>query len=696
MSHAPRGRRARLLAAALCAAAPLPAFAAETPVQVQEITVTGTREGELKSETPASITSVSGATIEAVKPAHPAEIMSRVPGAVIMQTNGEGHTTGLRQPIGTGAVYSYLEDGIPTRATGFFNHNALFEVNLPQAGGLEVIRGPGSALQGSDAIGGVFNVLTKAPSDKPETTITAEGGSYGWARLLASTSNSWGELGARGDLNLTHSDGWRQRTEYERRTGGLRVDDVMAGGATLKTIVSATDVDMQTGANARLNPTDYHDRPEVNYHSVAYRRVKALRASTAYEQEDGDTLWSLTPYVRANSMDLLASFNLASDPTISLTGHESLGMQARWRKDFAPWRTRLITGADLDYSPGYHQEDRLRMIKSGEYFTGYVKGARIYDYDVTFTQASPYVHAETSPIEALRLSAGLRADVMHYDYKNNLASGRFTDPVLGGNWYRPADTGRDYSHLSPSLGATYAFDPALNGFVRYKHSFRAPSESDLFRSGKNADSLHLSPVKVDNYETGLRGPDNGDFGWEVAYFTMLKRDDILTVKDANNNTDSVNNGKTRHYGFEAAVNWRFLPDWSVGASGSYARHRYVHWSTSQGTYDGNDIPSAPRAVASLQLGWAPQSETLAGLKLEGEWTHVGPYRMDDANVHTYGGHDLFNLRGSYALTDNLEVFARAMNVLDARWATNAQFSNGREEFAPGAPRTIFAGVTAKF
>ncbi|MBX9634186.1 MAG: TonB-dependent receptor [Magnetospirillum sp.] len=700
MIHAYRSRPARLLVAALCAAGTLtPALAqAETATQLQEVTVTGTREGELKAETPASISIIKGDTIDAVKPAHPSEIMSRVPGAVIMQTNGEGHTTGLRQPIGTAAVYSYLEDGIPTRATGFFNHNALFEVNLPQADGLEVTRGPGSALQGSDAIGGVFNVLTKPPSDKPEATMTLEGGSYGWARFLGSASESWGDVGARGDVNLTHSDGWRQRTEYDRRTGAVRVDSGLGGGAALKTIVSATDVDMQTGANARLTKTDYDNSPETNYHSIAYRRLKAFRASTAYEQEDQDSLFSLTPFVRANRMELLASFTLSSDPTISTTGHQSLGMMAKYRKDFAPWRTRIVTGMDLDYSPGTHEEDRLKVVKSGEYYTGYTNLGRIYDYDVTYMQASPYLHAETSPISPLRISAGLRADVMRYDYENHLSSGAFSTltPTGTKTYYRPGDTTRDYSHLSPSLGATYAFDPALNGFVRYKHSFRAPSESDLFRSGQNADSIHLRPVKVDNYEAGLRGPDTGPVTWELAYFTMLKRDDILTVKDSSGANMSSNNGKTRHYGVEGALGWQFLPEWKVGAVGSYARHRYASWVTSTANFSGMDIAAAPRVVTSMTLGWAPKSELLSGLKLEAEWSHLGPYEMDDANLHRYDGHDLFNLRGSYALTENLEVFGRVMNLLDAQWATIAAIGSSREEFAPGAPRTVFAGITARF
>ena len=84
-------------------------------------------------------------------------------------TNGEGHMTAIRQPLSTQPLYLYLEDGIPTRSTGFFNHNAMYEVNVPQSGGIEVFKGPGTALYGSDAVGGVINVLTRpAPLEPAE------------------------------------------------------------------------------------------------------------------------------------------------------------------------------------------------------------------------------------------------------------------------------------------------------------------------------------------------------------------------------------------------------------------------------------------------------------------------------------------------------------------------------------------------
>src|SRR5690606_38954100 len=109
----------------------------------------------------------------------PADLMAQVPGAWINVTGGEGHMTAIRHPQTTSPVYLYLEDGVPTRSTGFFNHNALYEVNIPAAERIEIVKGPATALYGSDAIGATINVGIRAPSAEPSFEASAEAGAHG-------------------------------------------------------------------------------------------------------------------------------------------------------------------------------------------------------------------------------------------------------------------------------------------------------------------------------------------------------------------------------------------------------------------------------------------------------------------------------------------------------------------------------------
>src|SRR5574343_1092116 len=321
-----------------------------------EVTVTATREGQLVNETPATIGVIKGQALRDVKPTHPSEIMGQVAGVWVNVTGGEGHQTAIRQPLTTNPVYLYLEDGVPTRSTGFFNHNALYEVNLPMAGGIEINKGPGSALYGSDAIGGVVNVLTRKPPTKPEIEGSIEGGSYGWARTMVSGGSAFGNHAFRADLNLSHTDGWRDKTAYDRQSGTLRWDSAIGDDATLKTVATFSKIDQQTAGSSAISKNDYDNNPKANYTPISLRKVDAFRLSTAYEKEWGSSLLSITPYYRNDSMDLLANWSLSYDPTIYTTENQSFGAQIKYRHAFAPSRTRVIVGVDLDHSPGSRNE----------------------------------------------------------------------------------------------------------------------------------------------------------------------------------------------------------------------------------------------------------------------------------------------------------------------------------------------------
>jgi len=678
------------------------AFAADSnePVQLEDVVVSGTREAERRSETAATIGVIKGEAIRDAKATHPTEIMGRVPGVWVNITGGEGHQTAIRQPLTTAPVYAYLEDGIPVRSTGFFNHNALYEANMPQAGGIEVTKGPGSALYGSDAIGGVVNILSRRPPSKAEFEASADGGSFGWKRLLLTGGNAFGDNAVRADFNHTKTDGWRQATGYTRDSGSLRWDRAMGDDATLKVFFTASKIDQQTAGSSGLVLNSYLNNPKLNTEPISYRKVDAKRLSAAYEREAGNTLLSVTPYYRDDSMDLMANWSLGYDPTAYNTNNKSYGLMAKYRMDFEPYRSRLIVGVDMDNSPGGRTEDSITTTLVGGAYTSYVLKNRVYDYKVTYQGVSPYIHGEMSPNPALRLTAGLRYDDMGYDFRNNLPAAAKQGTGTGTKWYgQSATTTTHYTHVSPKLGATYAFNDSLNGFVTYNHSFRAPSEGQLFRPAAAAtavaaqalaaSSLALKPVKVDSYEAGLRGRFK-DMSYEASLYSMTKRDDILNQKDAAGATIQSNNGRTLHEGIELGAGGDIASALRLDLSYSYAKHTYKSWVTNATNFTGKEMAVAPRVIANARLTYSPSF--LQGGNFGAELVTLGSYWMDDANTTRYSGHDLLNLSASYRFGGDLELFAKVRNATDRRFAESASGTGAAGKYSPGLPRAIYVGL----
>lgn len=683
-----------LVAAMILAYPAAPASAQESGSekagQDYEITVTGEREEQKKSETTSTIGAVKKEKIDAVKPAHPSEIVNRVPGALVVVTGGEGHTTSIRHPITTSSVYLYLEDGIPIRSTGFFNHNALYEVNVPQSGGIEVSKGPGTALYGSDAVGGIINSITRPSPLAPEAELNVEGGSFGWLRTLATAGDTWDNNGVRVDVNSTHTKGWRDFTKYDRNTATLRHDGVYGDSMAVKTLFTYTNIDQQTAGSTAISEEDYQNRPEINYAPISWRKVEAVRFSVSMDWESADTLFNLTPYVRKNKLDYIANWSLSYDPAILKSGNDSLGLLIKYRRNVATMNAKVIVGADIDNSPGFQTEEKIKPAKEGKIYTSYTTdGTMLYDYKVTYTGVSPYVQLESALSEKLHLSAGARYDSMGYKYDNRL------DTVTTGNWRRPADTSVSYSQVTPKAGVAYQFTDALNGFISYKNAFRAPSQSQVFRQGRAVDTLKLRPVKVDSYEAGLRcSPSKGN-SLEVSVYNMVKKDDILSYTNPDKSSQVTNAGKTTHQGVEVAAEKR-LADWaSFNLALSYADHKYTDWKPNQTTdLSGKEMASAPKLVANAQLAFTP--DILPGSNLELEWVKLGDYWMDDANTQKYAGHNMFNVRAGYQ-AGAWKIYARAMNVTNQKWATNVSYTpTAGRELAPGNPLSFFGGITYSF
>lgn len=717
----PNARQLSPLAIALMAAfsTPLHANDVSATQSLSEVTVTGTREARPIAETPNTVDTVGGERVREQRPTHPSQVMNQVPGVWVSNLSGEGHSTAIRQPLTTSPLYLYLEDGIPTRSTGFFNHNALYEINVPQSGGLEISKGPGSALYGSDAIGGTINVLTRTPPSKAEFEASAEAGSYGWGRVMLTGGNASANDAWRASLNLTTNQGYQDKAHYDRQTGNIRWDRALGNDAMLKTIFSFSLVDQNHVGSLSEQQYDDSQARKTNNIPFSYRKVEAFRLSAAYEKDLGNALISITPYLRDNSMEILPSWMVSYDPVQYTTKNQSFGFLAKYRHDFEPLRARLIVGLDFDLSPGSRDEESIRVLRGGTPITGRsytlvnsVAPVTIYDYDVTYRGISPYIHGEISPIDKLRLIAGLRYDSMQYDYENNMNGGGAgaTQGVAGffpaGGFYgHVADTKVKYHHLGPKLGATYEFSPAVSGFANYSNSFRTPSEGQVFRGSRESSAtaaqlaaeslLHLKPVIVDNYEAGLRGKA-GKVNYEVSVYRMKKKDDIVSYRDPGSGQRTVvNAGETLHRGIEFGLGVPFADVWRVDLSLSYAKHTYEKWTVS-GTddYSGKEMEAAPRVIANTRLTYAPGY--MNGGRVQLEWFRLGSYYHDQANTTKYDGHSLLNLRANYPFDKRWEVFGSVTNLTDRKYAETVGMDGTEPTYAIGQPRLVVLGVQAKW
>lgn len=663
----------------------------EAAAIVTPVVVSATRELQRRSEGSVTIDALSGSDIRVTRASHPAEIMNRLAGVHVSETSGEGHMMSIRLPISTNPMYLYLEDGIPTRATGFFNHNALYEVNLPQAAGIEVIKGPGTALYGSDAIGGVINVLTRPAPLSPTVEGSLEGGANGYARLLASAGNTWGSNGLRADVNITHSDNWKQDAPFNRQSGTLRWDAVLGtSGWTAKTVLTGSRIDQQDVP--AISRAVFDTAMTVNLAPIAFRKVRALRLSSAIEKQAGSSLWSFTPYGRVDDMGLLPAWQLSYDPQVWDTRNNSAGFLARWRRDVTPFNGQIIIGTDGDWSPGSFTANRAAYTRSGPFnaYTSYTKAETQYDYDVTYRSLSPYVQTQWTPLPKVHIDAGIRADFSGYDYVNHLT------PLDSGAHRRPASTAVSYTHISPKVGVSYELSRGFNVYASYRNGFRAPSQNQLFQQNSALNTVDLEPVKVNSYETGVRGQLGNRFVYQLSAYDMTIHDDILTYTTAQDTKEATNAGRSRHRGIEVSTGAAITPTLRLDASYAISSHRYIDWTPSVSaadpvSYSGNIVESAPRDLSDVMLTWSPAVLRTGRIALE--WSHTGRYAEDPADTEFYPGFELVSLNTNFFIRPRAEIFARMINVLDRQYAELVTYDAFRkDQYTPGAPRSIFAGV----
>lgn len=292
-----------------------------------------------------------------------------------------------------------------------------------------------------------------------------------------------------------------------------------------------------------------------------------------------------------------------------------------------------------------------------------------------------------------------------------------------------------FTRFNPMIGGTYKITPALTAYAGYSEANRAPTPLELACADPARPCIiaaflvadpPLKQVVSRTIEAGFRGTKElniGTLGWKVGAFRATNSDDILAIPSPQLQGFGYfqNVGSTRRQGIEAQVNLtskplqlyasyalvdaRFLDSLQVGSHSPFADE-----NGNVQIVPGNRIPAIPRNRIKFGIDYSVTDAFKVGgdaLFVDSQY-FVGDESNQAQRLPSYA---VFNLHASYQINKTFQIYARADNVLDNRYATYGtffdtgnvpNFANGGAPFAdarsisPARPRSLYAGLKATF
>lgn len=659
--------------------------------RLNEVIVSAGRDKQFRTEAPIAISSISTRQIKETKATSLEQVLNKVSGVYMVDLGNEQHTMAIRQPIGYRSLFLYMEDGIPIRTTGDFNHNALIEINMAALKTIEVIRGPASSLYGSEAVGGAVNFITLSPTLLPVAKVQAEMSNRGYKRTDFSVSGTKGKLGV--ILSGYYAN---------QRNGYIAHSDFHKLALTLKTVYKINDrstwtngislVDYKTDQTGGVDSTNFFSKNYKSFHTFSYRLVKAFRVrSTLGHQWNENNFTSFTAFYRHNEIDQnpFYAIKTTNDPLkargeINSDAFQSYGVLVQHKKRFGWKGAQLIAGVSADYSPATYYADYIDVNRDAAgYFTGFSPTDSVLtDYHAALLNTALYAQAEMSPIEHMKVIAALRYDRMDYDFDNHLSPSAFTG----------SPDERNYFHAwTPKLGLTYDFGHDRGLYVNYSVGFAPPNIAELYRGVKVPT---LKSATYNNYEIGGWFSFAKNKGYiDVSLYRMDGTNEIVSVRLPDGSSENQNAGKTRHSGVEWNLRYAPVPSVLFRTGGTYAIHDFVTYEDKGKQFGGNRMNGAPAVITNTEITWKPAF--LKGIRTALEWQHVGKYFMDPANTEEYKGYDLLNARVGYSF-GGFECWVNCRNVADVMYAVTVDKSAFGKSYRPGPDRTFNVGVAYTF
>jgi outer membrane cobalamin receptor len=603
------------------------------------------------SESPAAATVIARDDIQLRQLENVADAVRTVPGFTVGRNGGRGALTSVFPRGGESDYTLVLVDGIRINAFGGgFDFSLLPFGDVEQ---VEVVRGPQSAVFGSDAIGGIVSVTTRH-GGSPTGSASIEGGSQAMVRATAGGTATAGQWSFGGGAEHTGTDGF---TGTAPATGEqVSNDDWHSSTAAANVSWSRSPMTLVRGDyrwldSERGNPGPYGSNPIGVYTAVD-------RVSRGFDTHQQSSLQARFPWGSVLSGRIQQRLQVTY-ADLDNRFHSSFGDSFfETRRTTARAQTDLAATTSTGVSFGV---EGLSERARGTYFTGETAEPVPVERRTVgaFGEVRQQVGARVS------LTAGLRVDSIRQDALEG-------DPFAFAP--RPAFAEETVNSVNPRASAALVVWQDASGAARTKLRVSAGTgirPPDAFEIAFT-DNPSLEPERSRSVDVAVSHQVTTGLTADASLFFNRYDDLIVAVGGSLSGasryrTDNISNARAR--GLEIGLAWR-------GPHGLSARGSYTFLDTEVLAVDnvgaapppftvGDPLLRRPRHQGSVDLLWTRNAlSAFAEVRARGEVLDVEPSFGALGGLFESAGFTVVDAGATWRFAHGIEAFARALNLLD--------------------------------
>ncbi len=492
-------------------------------VPLNEVVISGTRTITNRNQVPATISVVTKEELDESSESAILPVLSeRIPGLFVTErgvtgfglSSGSAGTVNIHG-VGGGNKVLMMFDGQPQWA-GIFGHHLPDTYVTSDAERVEVIRGPASLLYGSNAMGGVINIITqKAKEDGFHGRGRLLYGSYNTQKYMLNAGGKKGKFNGYASINHDRTDGQRPHSEFYITNGYTKLGYDFSSHWN----VSGNIILAKFESN---NPGTIQNPMNENW-AEALRGTYSLSLQNSYEKANG----AIQAFYNFGNHKINDGYKNGEPPLDYLFRSDDYNAGAALYESF-----HLFTGNQITAGVDFKQW-------GGRAWNAYTDGSKKEIIDTHVDECAVYGLVQQTLVEKLTLNAGIRLE-MNEEY--------------GNEWV-------------PQAGVAYRFSDRTVLKASASKGFRSPNIRELymFTPVNNPD---LKPEKMNNYDFSYLQKllDNKLEIELTAYFAKGK--DMIAMTRIDGKPKNINTGAFINKGFDVAASYALLPELKL--SGNYS------------------------------------------------------------------------------------------------------------------------------